>query len=263
MSRPSFWVLIALAALLAAGCSTPTPTLPPAPTEGSADPAADVPTEPPADAAPTVPPTPAEPVGVTDTAELIAALQAAGIAVEMGERIEQGAFSTDAQVIRLGEQDVQVFEYADEGTRAADSSSIGQDGATIGGTAVTWAAPPHFWAAEKLLVLYVGTDQATIELLSAVLGDPLFGGSEAANPLPPATVLDVREMVAAQLGVPGPDVEIVSYEAVEWPDACLGLAEEGEMCAQVVTPGWLIVFNANGQELEFHTDESGENVRIK
>lgn len=84
----------------------------------------------------------------------------------------------------------------------------------------------------------------------------------SANPLPPATVLDVREKVGEQFGVLGADIGVVDYEQVEWPDACLGLADEGEMCAQVITPGWRMVFNVNGQELEFHTDETGENIRI-
>jgi hypothetical protein len=48
---------------------------------------------------------------------------------------------------------------------------------------------------------------------------------------------------------------------MDWPNACLGLEEEGEMCAQVLTPGWRVILSAAGEQYTFRTDEEGQVVR--
>ena len=58
-------------------------------------------------------------------------------------------------------------------------------------------------------------------------------------------------------------VQVISYEQEQWPDSCLGLAEPGEMCLQVITPGWLIVLHTDGRQYEIHTDETGSRLRVK
>jgi hypothetical protein len=58
-------------------------------------------------------------------------------------------------------------------------------------------------------------------------------------------------------------VQVVSYEQEQWPDSCLGLAEPGEMCLQVITPGWSILLDAGGKRYEIHTDETGSRLRMK
>jgi hypothetical protein len=80
--------------------------------------------------------------------------------------------------------------------------------------------------------------------------------------LPAAVALLAQQQMAAHLGVRAEDVEIISSEQVEWPDACLSLGGAAESCAQVVTPGWRVVVNVNGQPYEIHTDETGANIRV-
>ena len=58
-------------------------------------------------------------------------------------------------------------------------------------------------------------------------------------------------------------VQVVSYEQEQWPDSCLGLADPGENCLQVITPGWSILLDADGKRYEIHTDEKGTRLRIK
>lgn len=63
----------------------------------------------------------------------------------------------------------------------------------------------------------------------------------------------------------GPDAGEIVFEDIEyqeWPDACLGLAGPGDICAQVITFGWVIVFQVDGQSYEYHTDLTGNNVRL-
>jgi len=78
----------------------------------------------------------------------------------------------------------------------------------------------------------------------------------------PDAVLRGREWLAEELGVATDQIEVVRMEEVEWPDACLGLSRPDEMCAQVITPGWLIIFEVDGEQYEVHTDETGSSIRM-
>lgn len=69
--------------------------------------------------------------------------------------------------------------------------------------------------------------------------------------------------LSQSLGVKVEQIQVLSSERVEWPDTCLGLPGQNESCGQVVTPGFRIVLSANGQQYEFHTNESGTQVRQK
>jgi hypothetical protein len=66
--------------------------------------------------------------------------------------------------------------------------------------------------------------------------------------------------LANALGIPAGQIQVVTNSSVEWPDACLGIARPGMMCAQVVTPGKSIVLEANGVQYEFHTNQDGSVV---
>jgi hypothetical protein len=79
--------------------------------------------------------------------------------------------------------------------------------------------------------------------------------------LPPAA-LEAQQQLARRLEVDPQSVAVLSVEAVDWPDSCLGAADAGEMCAAVITPGYIIVMNVEGREYTLHTDESGSNFRI-
>jgi hypothetical protein len=49
----------------------------------------------------------------------------------------------------------------------------------------------------------------------------------------------------------------VSQEEVTWPDGCLGCPKTGEMCAQVLTPGYRVVLRVGDATYEYHTDLGG------
>jgi hypothetical protein len=72
----------------------------------------------------------------------------------------------------------------------------------------------------------------------------------------------VRQILAQQLQLNLDQVEIVSVEAVEWPDACLGVYTADMMCAQVITPGYRVVLAVDGQQYEYHTNQDGSFVQL-
>jgi hypothetical protein len=62
------------------------------------------------------------------------------------------------------------------------------------------------------------------------------------------------------LDVPPGQIKLISTEAVNWPDGCLGVQRIGVMCTQAVVPGFKIVLDAAGKQFEVHTDEDGSSV---
>lgn len=113
--------------------------------------------------------------GVTDYASLVDSLRAAGLRVEPAGEVDQPFFSVSGLVFSVPGGDVQVFEYDSNEAAQADAGQIAPDGNPIGPTMITWIAPPHFYRAGRLLVLYLGSDSQVMAALEATLG-PQFAG---------------------------------------------------------------------------------------
>lgn len=78
------------------------------------------------------------------------------------------------------------------------------------------------------------------------------------------------ETVAARIG---PDLmahlpprlaaaEIVAVEEVEWPDGCLGLPAEDELCTEAVVPGYRVLLATGDAEYVYRTDAEVTTVRL-
>ena len=127
-------------------------------------------------ASPEAPESPESPsIPAVDLASLGEALGAAGGTVESGEAIEQPFFNVAGQILKVNGADVQAFEYETAEAMEADAAQVADDGGSIGANMVSWMATPHFYKAGRILVLYVGDDQAILDLLEGVLG-PQFAG---------------------------------------------------------------------------------------
>ena len=81
------------------------------------------------------------------------------------------------------------------------------------------------------------------------------------NVLPPDIALTVQNQVSQTLGVSLESIKITQVEQKDWPNACLGLPQQNEVCAEVITPGWLLTFNINGQEYKYRVDKTGTVIR--
>ncbi len=80
-----------------------------------------------------------------------------------------------------------------------------------------------------------------------------------AKPLSPIE-MEVVKQLAGNLGLNSKDISLVSDDSVEFGDACLDVSMPEVMCAQVVTPGRVIVLEANGVQYEYHTDADGSQT---
>ena len=78
----------------------------------------------------------------------------------------------------------------------------------------------------------------------------------------PTAALNSRAALAAELKIDPDTIQLVSVEHVDWPNGCLGIETPGMMCTMVITPGYRVVLEANGQQYEYHTNESGDAVHL-
>ena len=83
-----------------------------------------------------------------------------------------------------------------------------------------------------------------------------------ATPAPQSSDLALANL-AATLGIAPTAITVKVVEPVDWPDASLGCPQPGMMYAQVITPGYRIVLEVDGQSYEYHAGRSSTIVRCK
>ena len=71
----------------------------------------------------------------------------------------------------------------------------------------------------------------------------------------------VVKRLAENLGLDESDISVVSNETVEFTDSCLGITMPEVKCAQVTTPGRIIILEANDIQYEYHTDVNGKRIQ--
>lgn len=74
------------------------------------------------------------------------------------------------------------------------------------------------------------------------------------------SIFNARVHLADYLGINPGDILEKDVKVVEWPDASLGCPQPGMMYAQVITPGYKIVFEVGGFDYTYHTDLHGHVV---
>lgn len=83
-------------------------------------------------------------------------------------------------------------------------------------------------------------------------------------------VENARKDLAQRLKIDASDVQERSVEDSDFPDMSLGAAEDGEMSGQMITRGWRIRLEAEGQTYEYRADKNqvraykfkGKNYRV-
>jgi len=98
--------------------------------------------------------------------------------------------------------------------------------------------------------------------LTSPLPDP------SSSPIEPPTggrdqaVAAAKARLAEELDVALDDIDVTAVEAVQWSDASLGCPKPGYVYAQVITPGYRMLLEVQGEKHEVHTDKEGRSVVI-
>lgn len=77
--------------------------------------------------------------------------------------------------------------------------------------------------------------------------------------LTPAQLVAIGKLSDA-LSLPMDQIKIASVEAVDWSDSCLGIIHANMGCADVITPGFRIILEANHLQYEYHTNQDGRQI---
>lgn len=83
--------------------------------------------------------------------------------------------------------------------------------------------------------------QLCVLLALVVVSGALGGAAPVKNA---AIVAKCTADLAQRLKLPVKEITVIEAQATTWPDAALGMPENGKMYAQVLTPGWKIVLEA-------------------
>ncbi len=134
------------------------------------------------------------------------------------------------------------------------------------------AAPyaQEFLAADAAVPIRPGTQtlstslQVTWQLEAATQGSTGNDGETTmptSGMAPDELIQQVTEQLAGETNLDLASIAVVSAERVEWADASLGCPQSGQLYPQVITPGYRIVLEAEGQQYEFHTSAlPGPNI---
>jgi hypothetical protein len=101
------------------------------------------------------------------------------------------------------------------------------------------------------------------EITPAVTPD---GTAQVEMPQPGAPDLGTRmanvavQDLAGYLGIDAAEITVVEVLPVEWRDSSLGCPTAGEGYLMVITPGFQVMLEAQGESYEYHTDEAGRFV---
>lgn len=147
---------------------------------------------------------------------------------------------------------------------AAGCNGGGEPGATATATVV-----PTVTASATAVVTATSTvvSTSTVTPSVSVTAQPTVGATGTAPVSPTvapeaAAVEPAREALARWLGPVGDagSIEVVSVEAVEWPNGCLGLSRAGQMCTEALVPGFRVALGLGVAVYEVRTDRTGAQV---
>ncbi len=102
--------------------------------------------------------------------------QSAGATVATGGQLPASLFEgASGQTYLVNDVELQVYEFNDAATAEAAAATISSDGGMINDAAVRWAGPPHFFRQDNRIIVYIGDDPATLDLLGGTFGAPFAG----------------------------------------------------------------------------------------
>lgn len=122
-------------------------------------------------------------------------------------------------------------------------------------------APLDYQVGDEIVLTFAGQgeraatpqERASLATWAEGLYRRLMGEEQRADILAQA-----RLDLMARHGIPLDTIRVVEMEPVQWPDACLGLREEGVSCARIRTPGYRILLAAEGQTYAYRADAYGQ-----
>jgi hypothetical protein len=74
----------------------------------------------------------------------------------------------------------------------------------------------------------------------------------------PNLIEKAKEDLAQRLSISVDQINGIDVKSVIWSNSSLGCPQPGMLYAEVLTPGYLILLNANGQDYEYHAGKGSD-----
>jgi hypothetical protein len=90
--------------------------------------------------------------------------------------------------------------------------------------------------------------------------DPLASetpGSPVTGEVPAALLDQILADAEARTGVPADEIVVTQAQEQEWSDGSLGCPEPGQMYTQAIEPGYHVLLEADGEELDYRATVRG------
>ncbi len=115
---------------------------------------------------------------------LVADLVAAGMTVRLGPLFTGDPLAAQGVVMCVGTQPVQLYVFGSVAERVALTSRIDPaNPSNLGTTIIDWNGRPRMWQRDRLLIVYLGEDAATEQVLRSALGEPFAVAAQGRPPL--------------------------------------------------------------------------------
>jgi hypothetical protein len=124
------------------------------------------------------------PAAVDGPERFVADIDAAGEEAREAGEFDASPIAREGLTVCVGEEHVQLYVFATADEAMARARTIDpRDPSNVGTAIVEWAGTPKFWLRDRMLVLYLGTEPETTQLLVKLLGEP-FAAGQGRPPLP-------------------------------------------------------------------------------
>lgn len=111
----------------------------------------------------------------TDYNTLVNAIKAKGYQVKEIESQDgtHSLFSVTPKAMKLNDEFLTVYEFADNDTAKSQAKTISSDGSKIGYAIIDWISVPHFYLQGKIIVSYIGRNGVILSDLEKIFGKPI------------------------------------------------------------------------------------------
>lgn len=113
-------------------------------------------------------------------------------------------------------------------------------------------------AGESTATETTGGPTTTVAPATSTTADEATSTTETTVPGKPTVAEAATAHLAAKLGIPLEDVQVIEVRIVEWPDGSLGCPEEGKLYTQAVVEGVQVILQADERIFDYHAGSDGE-----
>ncbi len=109
----------------------------------------------------------------------------------------------------------------------------------------------------------INKDFDDVKKFSKSIPDEAEKLANQAKKIPNDVVDAVRQDLASQIGIAPEKIKVSEVSQETWPNTCLGLPKNDELCGLRLVEGWRLVLSNGKDKWVYRTDNGGKLIRIE